>query len=112
MSGVDPEQVRYVARLARLELSEDEVVRLAEEMDEVLSRFAELEAAERDAGPSSRGGDESPGNGPSLRPDRPDADALARGPEEVAPEWRDGFFLVPRLEALGGDGGDGRGETG
>lgn len=113
MSGVDPDQVRHVADLARLELSEEEVERLSEEMGRVLSRFAELESAERetegDGGPApgsrpgetaADGDDDAP-----LRPDRPDADRLAQEPAEIAPEWRDGFFLVPRLEALGGDGG-------
>lgn len=108
MSGVAPEQVRHVAELARLELSEEEVERLSEEMGRVLSRFAELEAAEReecgDAG--ARPGEAAAGEdgGGSLREDRPDADRLQRGAAEEAPEWRDGFFLVPRLEALGGDG--------
>lgn len=125
MSEIDRDTVRHVARLARLELGEEEVERLAEEMEDVLSRFAELEEAE-EAGAGPVGDEpeaEEPGDGASaparpepddggLRPDRPDADPLARGPGEMAPEWRDGFFLVPRLEALGGDGGDWSGAGG
>lgn len=101
MSEIDREQVRQVARLARLELSEEEVERLAGEMGRVLSRFAELEAAEEgdDGEEPVADGD---GADRGLRPDRPDADPLARDPAEMAPEWEDGHFLVPRLEALGG----------
>jgi len=108
MSEIDREQVRRVARLARLELSEEEVDRLAGDLERVLSRFRALEEAE-DAGASAEeDGPDAGGGGSGLRPDRPDPDPLARGPEELAPEWRDGFFLVPRLEGVSGDG-DGSG---
>lgn len=114
MSEIDREQVRRVARLARLELSEEEVDRLSDELGRVLSRFRELEEAEVDGTGHGTGEEltgESPGvetetDGSGLRPDEPDADPLARGPGELAPEWEDGFFLVPRLRALGGDAGD------
>lgn len=120
MSGIDREQVRRVARLARLELSTDEVERLAGDLERVLSRFRELEAAEAADGEEAgeeAGGDGDAAAGPSpeapedadsaLRPDRPDADPLARQPGEMAPEWENGFFLVPRLPALGEAAGDG-----
>lgn len=119
MSEIDRETVLRVARLARLELSGDEAERLADEMEEVLSRFRELEAAEAadgDVAGEEAGGDGNAAAGPSpeapedadsaLRPDRPDADPLARQPGEMAPEWEDGFFLVPRLPALGEAAGD------
>ena len=115
MSEIDREQVRHVARLARLQLSEEEVDRLSDELERVLSRFRELEEAEVDGtghGTGEEPAGASPGvepetDGSGLRPDEPDADPLARGPGELAPEWKDGFFLVPRLRALGDDVGDG-----
>ena len=114
MSEIDREQVRHVARLARLELSGEEVDRLSDELGRVLSRFRELEEAEVEGtghgtGEESAGESadvEAGGDGSGLRPDEPDADPLARGPGELAPEWEDGFFLVPRLQALGDDAGD------
>ena len=114
MSEIDREQVRHVARLARLELSGEEVDRLSDELGRVLSRFRELEEAEVEGtghgtGEESAGESadvEAGGDGSGLRPDEPDADPLARGPGELAPEWEDGFFLVPRLRALGDDAGD------
>lgn len=97
MTEVDREAVRRVARLARLELSEEETERLGEEMGRVLSRFAELETFEE-------GGEADPDEGrvgTGMRPDRPDPDPLSHGPGDMAPEWEDGSFLVPRLAALG-----------
>jgi Asp-tRNA(Asn)/Glu-tRNA(Gln) amidotransferase C subunit len=38
-----------------------------------------------------------------VREDVVGADALSRAVEEVAPDWRDGFFVVPRLAALDAD---------
>ncbi len=120
MSEIDRERVRHVARLARLELSEEEVDRLSEELGRVLSRFRELEEAEVDAagdgaaegGPAEVSGGEPEAGGCGLRPDRAESDSLARQPADLAPEWEDGLFLVPRLEALGDDGGDGDGGGG
>lgn len=124
MSEIDAEQVRHVARLARLELSDGEVDRLSEELGRVLARFRELEEAEEggeEDGDEGGTGEEpaagAPGAGPEargseLRPDRPDADSLARGAGQLAPEWEDGFFLVPRLGALGDGSGDAGGNGG
>lgn len=124
MSEIDPDQARHVARLARLRLTDDEVERLSEELGRVLARFRELEEAEVDGeedGTGDEPGARTPGGmpdgepeagGSGLRPDRPDADPLARGPGQLAPEWDDGFFLVPRLGALGDDPGDAGGSGG
>lgn len=123
---LDPVEVRRIARLARLELEEPEVERLAVEMGGVLRRFEELEAAEAAAGereeergagaalpPAAEGGRErggpteepeagSPGRepAPAAREDVPGPDPLAAGPDRFAPDWREGFFVVPRLPAL------------
>jgi Asp-tRNA(Asn)/Glu-tRNA(Gln) amidotransferase C subunit len=40
-----------------------------------------------------------------LRTDEPGADTLTRPVRELAPAWREGFFTVPRLPALGEAGG-------
>ena len=37
-----------------------------------------------------------------LREDRVDPIPLARPPADLAPEFRDGFFLVPRLPGMDG----------
>jgi hypothetical protein len=32
--------------------------------------------------------------------DEPPPDGLAYPPSEIAPDWQDGFFTVPRLDAM------------
>lgn len=98
MARIDETDVRHVARLARLELDESEVARLTRELEGVLAHMDRIAGLELEpAGPDPEGR----GLTPVLRPDRPDADPLAFGPEAMAPDWRDGFFVVPRLAALG-----------
>jgi aspartyl-tRNA(Asn)/glutamyl-tRNA(Gln) amidotransferase subunit C len=96
MSEIDRSQVRHVANLARLELDTDDLDRLAGEMASILSHFEELSEVElpHEDGPGDRG------LAPRLRGDDVASDPLAFGPSEMAPEWRDGFFVVPRLPAL------------
>lgn len=105
--GLDPAEVRRIARLARLELGEDEVARLAVEMGGILRRFRELEAAEEGRGPPVAHG-ELLGRGiePRLRPDLPGSDPLAFPPSENAPDWRDGLFVVPGLPILSSPAGE------
>lgn len=100
MTEVAREQVRHVARLARLEVSEEEVARLAVEMSSILGHVAELakDGDDGEAGPRGRG------LAPRLRRDEPDPDPLEREPGAIAPEWREGLFVVPRLPALGVEG--------
>ena len=40
------------------------------------------------------------GGGAPLRDDRVDPDPLFRAPEALAPVWRDGLFVLPRLPAM------------
>lgn len=106
MERIERDEVERVARLARLELTDEEVSRLAREMASVLGHFAEI----RRFGTEDRGSvaDPAAGGAPGeagsqggpLRPDRPDPDVLRRSVSEMAPDWRDGHFVVPRLSAL------------
>lgn len=99
MSEIDASEVRRIAELARLELDDREVERFARDLEEILSHFRELGRLdlEEEEGPEGRELE------PHLRADVPDADPLAHGPGETAPDWRDGFFVVPRLAALDAD---------
>lgn len=97
-SDIDASKVREMARLARLDLDPGEAVRLAEEMSSILSHFDALDRlrietegkAPRDRDLEAR-----------TRADAPGSDPLTSGPEALAPDWRDGYFVVPRLPALG-----------
>lgn len=121
--AVDVSEVRRVARLARLSLTDEEVRELAHEMSDVIRHFREIrrrEGERRTERPDDgAAGGGVPGHGTPeearavLRSDDPDPDPLGLGPEELAPEWREGFLVVPRLapmrEAV--DGGPGAGEA-
>ena len=96
MSEIDRSQVRHVANLARLRLNEGAITRLAGELTSILSHFEEL--SEVDLPPEDAPGDR--GLAPRLRDDEVRSDPLAFPPQRMAPEWRDGFFVVPRLPAL------------
>lgn len=92
---MDEAEVRRIADLARLELDETEVRRLAGELGDLMEKLERLREL---PGESAEAEDEP---GLRLRPDTPPSDPLARGPESFAPDWRDGFFVLPRLEAMG-----------
>jgi aspartyl-tRNA(Asn)/glutamyl-tRNA(Gln) amidotransferase subunit C len=93
---IDREQVLYVAKLARLELSDDEVGRMATELSSVLGHIETISALELDDVPPTSHVVEVDN---ALRPDvaRPSL------PREVAlasaPAVQDDGFLVPSPQA-------------
>jgi aspartyl-tRNA(Asn)/glutamyl-tRNA(Gln) amidotransferase subunit C len=101
MSRIDTKEVREIARLARLRLSEDEVARMARELDAILTHIEELRQLDTSAiEPMTHA---VPFDCP-LRDDEvgqmlPVDRALAN-----APRREDGFFEVPRVvPPSGGD---------
>ena len=100
MTRISEGEVRRIADLARLELDEAEIRRLAGELGDLLERLERLR--ELPAAPREPDGEEP---ALRLRPDAPPSEPLARGPESFAPEWRDGFFVLPRLEGVGEEPG-------
>ena len=111
MDELDRDEVERVARLARLELTEEEASALAREMASILGHFREIRRRGADGvepGAPAGGAPIAAGaDGFALRPDRVDPDALRSPVPEMAPEWRDGHFVVPRLDALSGSPGHG-----
>jgi aspartyl-tRNA(Asn)/glutamyl-tRNA(Gln) amidotransferase subunit C len=89
---IDREQVLHVARLARLELSEDEVERMARELSNVLEHIEKIGELDLEGVPPTSHVIDVAG---AMRPDEPapslsvDA-ALASAPDPVA-----GGFGVP-----------------
>lgn len=108
MDEIDPALTRRIARLARLELDDGEVRRLTDDLREILRRVADLPEVEEDG--EVGGGTVHADLSPRLRADVPSADPLARSPEELAPDVRDGFFVVPRLSSMDGGGEHGEGD--
>lgn len=98
--AVTPEEVMYIARLARLELTPEEVERFTPQLNRVLAHAAEL--AEVDVGGIAPVGGVAEWHAP-LRNDEPARDALAYPPEQLSEYFTAGFFTVPRVPALGGE---------
>jgi aspartyl-tRNA(Asn)/glutamyl-tRNA(Gln) amidotransferase subunit C len=94
--SVTPDEVRRIAELARLQPGEEDVERLTGELNAILGHMDAL--AEADTSGVEGGGEPLPA---AFRdPDAPPDPLTEGGPGAAAPEWREGFFLVPRLPAL------------
>ena len=92
--SVDRDTVRRIAELARLELSDEELTRYTSQLANILGHIGQLGEVTGEPAQESAAERAAP-----LRPDEPGADPLQRTPAELAPDWRDGFFVVPRLSA-------------
>jgi aspartyl-tRNA(Asn)/glutamyl-tRNA(Gln) amidotransferase subunit C len=95
--SIGRDEVLHVAKLAELAVRDDELDRLVEQLNRIVDYVAQLNQvpADRMAEPFLPG--------PSsvlLREDSPGAVPLARSPADLAPEFVDGFFLVPRHGAM------------
>lgn len=89
--------VLHVAKLAELAVPESELQRLVDQMNRIVDYVATLNEvpADRIAEPFLAGP-----RAVKLREDIEGAAPLARRPAAMAPEFKDGFFLVPRHGAM------------
>ncbi len=93
--SIGPDQVREVATLAELELAQDDVMRLSQDLERIVAFVEQLPAL---SGPS-----ESVTVGPShlrLREDVVAPVPMTRPVADMAPEFVEGFFVVPALDGL------------
>ncbi len=93
--GLD--EVLHVAKLAELAVNESEIGRLVDQMNRIVNYVAKLDEVPGDqtaepfvAGPKAV----------TLREDVEVTMPLARPPSAIAPEFVEGFFLVPRHGAM------------
>jgi aspartyl-tRNA(Asn)/glutamyl-tRNA(Gln) amidotransferase subunit C len=95
--SIGRDEVLHVAKLAELAVEEGELDRLVEQMNRIVDYVAQLDTV-----PANRPVDPFlPGPAAvSLREDTEGAVPLARTPAELAPEFVEGFFLVPRHGAM------------
>lgn len=109
---MDEATVRRIAELAGLDPDEDEVERYAGELGEILAHAREIEDAGGSpgaAGATASGETAPPDSGTGrrrMRPDVPRSEPMDREPRELAPDWREGFFVVPSPGSIR-DGGEG-----
>ena len=89
---IDREQVLHVARLARLELSEDEVGRMTHEMSKILEHIEKIGELDLDGVPPTTHVVDVPN---ALRPDEPRPCLPREVVLEQAPDVADGGFRVP-----------------
>lgn len=95
--SVPREEVERIAGLAALALDPAELPELTAQMDRIVGFVARLSAAESLRDPLNA--TEAPVDSP-LREDVVLPADLARRPAEFAPEFVEGFFVVPRLGAM------------
>ncbi|HSR16065.1 MAG TPA: Asp-tRNA(Asn)/Glu-tRNA(Gln) amidotransferase subunit GatC [Gemmatimonadales bacterium] len=94
---IGPEEVLHVARLAELAVAEEDLETLASQLDGIVEYVAQLDALPAEGGTAAfiPGPDEV-----TLRADEVAPQPLALPPAALAPEFREGFFVVPRLAAM------------
>lgn len=94
MTAITPDEVAHLARLARLDLAEDELAHLAGQLDVILSAVAQVsEVAAADVPPTSH-------PLPLTNVTRPDVVEPSLAAEDAlsgAPASEDGRFRVPRI---------------
>jgi aspartyl-tRNA(Asn)/glutamyl-tRNA(Gln) amidotransferase subunit C len=96
---IDREQVLHVARLARLELSEEEVDRMVGELSNVLTHIEKISELHLDGVPATTHVVEVAN---ALRPDEPRPCLPREVALASAPAVADGGFLVPSPQAVAG----------
>jgi aspartyl-tRNA(Asn)/glutamyl-tRNA(Gln) amidotransferase subunit C len=88
-TAVDPEEVRHVADLARIDLDDEEVARFTEQFADILAAFDALDEVPEVEGEADLAN--------VMRPDEEreslDREAALRN----APEAEDGYFKGPRV---------------
>ena len=94
--SVSAKDVERIAALAELAVAPDELPELSAQLDRIVRFVAQLEDLGTGAGSPWRGG---PAAAP-LREDVVQPAALSRPVAALAPEFVDGFFVVPRLGAM------------
>lgn len=95
--SVSPDDVERIARLAALEVDDASLPALTAQIGRILEYVSQLERVQ---GAAAMPGISHP---PALREDVVRQADLAAPPGSIAPAFKDGLFLVPRLGGVGAD---------
>lgn len=99
--SVSESDVRHIASLARLGMTDERIPTLVAELNRILGHMDVLQAIDLSKFESTLAN--APGM--PLRADASTPTKLERARDEFAPSMRDGFFLVPKLESHSASGG-------
>lgn len=93
--SVSRDEVLRIAQLAELDVEEDALQELVDHMSRIIDYVAQLSAVPANGGvkPFVPGPDAI-----RFRPDEVNPPPLAFGPEKFAPAFKEGFFVVPKLD--------------
>ena len=97
---VSESDVRHIASLARLGMTDERVPTLVAELNRILGHMDVLQAVDLSKFESTSAN--APGM--PLRPDASTPTKLECARNEFAPSMRDGFFLVPKLDSHSASG--------
>lgn len=98
--SVSPEEVARIATLAKLQLTPNEAVEMSQQLSSILGHMDALSKVDVSGAAAVASVTDTPA---PVRRDAIAPDVLARDAAEVAPDWQEGFFVVPRLAALDAD---------
>jgi len=90
------DEARRIADLARIEMDEPALDRMAAEMSKILTYIDQLAEVDVEGFEERAAGETTP-----LRDDTPHAPLDRDLVERNAPAWHDGFFVVPKV--IGGE---------
>lgn len=93
-AAVTEKDVRHVAALARLGLSDERAAALTQDLNTILEHMDALSRVNTEGVPEDSG---AVAAGMRLREDAGPSIPLAELPQAFAPEMRGGLFIVPRL---------------
>ena len=92
---ISEEQVRHVANLARLGLTDEEVTKMREQLGAILSSIEKIQELDLEGVPPTA----NPLNLTNVfRPDEPRGELTREEALSPAPEPIDGHFAVPRID--------------
>ncbi len=100
--SVDRGEVDRIAALARLRLDGAEARRLVDEMNRILEHADRLREAVLEDGPEDLDPSEGEMGGVRLS-GAGDVDRLHRPPSDFAPDFSEGFFVVPSPRGVSAD---------
>lgn len=99
MSGVSRAEIERVARLARLDVEPAALPTLTDQIGRILEYISQLDAVDPEASDLTPPWLDEQTIQP-LRPDEVHPQSLRDALADIAPAFRDGFVVVPRLEAM------------